>query len=187
MFRNAFLSVALGAAIITAPVAPAQATAETEKLTIAAVTVYYDDSDAPSYQSQIAKGVSNWNNTVSNVRLQENPAEATFEFIEGNDPKGSYTSTDGHGYGYIFLDHTQMGEYPQVRITAHETGHVLGLPDNYAGPCSELMSGGGPGPSCTNATPNASEIRRVDNLWANGKQAPGQLKRIDEPIMAAAN
>ncbi len=30
------------------------------------------------------------------------------------------------------------------------------------------MSGGGPGPSCTNAYPNATERSRVNQLWANG-------------------
>ncbi|MEV0283421.1 snapalysin family zinc-dependent metalloprotease [Kribbella sp. NPDC050820] len=45
---------------------------------------------------------------------------------------------------------------------------MLGLPDHYSGPCSELMSGGGPGPSCTNAYPDANERARVDQLWANG-------------------
>ncbi|GGZ17717.1 hypothetical protein GCM10010300_72160 [Streptomyces olivaceoviridis] len=36
------------------------------------------------------------------------------------------------------------------------------------------MSGGGPGPSCTNRYPNATERARVDQLWANGlAQAPG--------------
>jgi snapalysin len=46
---------------------------------------------------------------------------------------------------------------------------VLGLPDHYSGPCSELMSGGGPGPSCTNAYPNSAERSWVSYLWRNGK------------------
>jgi M6 family metalloprotease-like protein len=73
--------------------------------------------------------------------------------------------------GYIFLDYRQNQQYDSTRVTAHETGHVLGLPDHYQGPCSELMSGGGPGPSCTNAVPNATERSRVNRLWANGLAA----------------
>jgi snapalysin len=32
------------------------------------------------------------------------------------------------------------------------------------------MSGGGPGPSCTNPNPNSAERSRVNTLWRNGKQ-----------------
>ena len=48
------------------------------------------------------------------------------------------------------------------------------------------MSGGGPGPSCTNATPKADEVGRVNTLWANGKKARGVMQRIDEPSLVAA-
>jgi snapalysin len=33
------------------------------------------------------------------------------------------------------------------------------------------MSGGGPGPSCTNPNPDANERAKVDQLWANGFRA----------------
>ncbi|MFD4996725.1 snapalysin [Streptomyces buecherae] len=132
-----------------------------------AVTVTYDASQAPTFASQIARSTQIWNSHVSNVKLQEGSG-GDFEYREGNDPRGSYASTDGHGRGYIFLDYQQNQEYDSTRVTAHETGHVLGLPDNYSGPCSELMSGGGPGPSCTNPNPNAQESARVDQLWAGG-------------------
>jgi snapalysin len=133
-----------------------------------AVTVYYNASRAPSFRSQISSAASIWNSSVSNVKLQATSGGADFAFYEGSDPRGSYASTDGHGRGYIFLDYAQNRQYDSVRVTAHETGHVLGLPDHYSGPCSELMSGGGPGPSCTNRYPDANERSRVNQLWANG-------------------
>ncbi|MEV6316644.1 snapalysin [Streptomyces sp. NPDC051776] len=133
----------------------------------AAVTVTYDASAAPTFASEIANSASVWNSSVGNVQLQEG-GNADFTYREGNDPRGSYASTDGHGHGYIFLDYAQNQEYDSDRVASHETGHVLGLPDHYEGPCSELMSGGGPGPSCTNDRPDANESARVDQLWANG-------------------
>jgi snapalysin len=133
----------------------------------AAVTVVYNASSAPTFSAEIARSTQIWNSSVSNVKLQAG-SDADFTYREGNDPRGSYASTDGHGGGYIFLDYAQNEEYDSTRVTAHETGHVLGLPDHYEGPCSELMSGGGPGPSCTNPNPDAQERARVDQLWANG-------------------
>ncbi|MGI5402830.1 snapalysin [Streptomyces sp. CA-135486] len=135
-----------------------------------AVTVVYSTSNAPSFRSQISRSTQIWNSSVSNVKLQEG-GSPDFRYYEGNDSRGSYASTDGHGRGYIFLDYRQNQQYNSTRVTAHETGHVLGLPDHYSGPCSELMSGGGPGTSCQNAYPNAQERARVNSLWANGLAA----------------
>ncbi|MET8474197.1 snapalysin [Streptomyces sp. NPDC006422] len=132
------------------------------------VTVTYDASAAPTFQQQISKSASIWNSSVSNVQLQSSSGGGDFSYREGNDSRGSYASTDGHGRGYVFLDYAQNQEYDSTRVTTHETGHVLGLPDHYEGPCSELMSGGGPGPSCTNANPDANERAQVESLWANG-------------------
>ncbi|MER7662901.1 MULTISPECIES: snapalysin [unclassified Streptomyces] len=135
-----------------------------------AVTVVYNASSAPTFRSQISRSTQIWNSSVTNVRLQEG-SSPDFRYYEGNDSRGSYASTDGHGRGYIFLDYRQNQQYNSTRVTAHETGHVLGLPDHYSGPCSELMSGGGPGTSCQNANPNAAERARVNALWANGLAA----------------
>ncbi|MEC4015458.1 snapalysin [Streptomyces sp. H27-D2] len=135
-----------------------------------AVTVVYNAANAPRFAGQIASSASIWNSAVSNVKLRSG-SSADFNYYEGNDPRGSYASTDGHGRGYVFLDYRQNQQYNSTRVTAHETGHVLGLPDHYSGPCSELMSGGGPGTSCQNAQPNAAERARVNALWANGLAA----------------
>lgn len=134
------------------------------------VTLIYSAANAPSFRSQISRSAQIWNSAEKNVKLQEG-GNADFEYYEGNDSQGSYASTDGHGNGYIFLDYRQNQQYDSVRVVAHETGHVLGLPDHYSGPCSELMSGGGPGTSCRNEVPNATERARVDRLWVNGLAA----------------
>ncbi|MEU3609935.1 snapalysin [Streptomyces sp. NPDC035033] len=133
----------------------------------AAVTVVYSAANAPTFRTQIARSTQIWNSSVVNVRLVEG-SNPDFRYYEGNDSRGSYASTDGHGSGYIFLDYRQNQLYNSTRVTAHETGHVLGLPDHYSGPCSELMSGGGPGTSCQNAVPNSQERARVDQLWRYG-------------------
>ncbi|MGO4459238.1 snapalysin [Streptomyces sp. M-16] len=137
------------------------------------VTVTYNTRNAPSFRSVISRSTQIWNGSVSNVKLQEVSSGGNFSYYEGNDSRGSYASTDGHGRGYIFLDYAQNQQYDSTRVTAHETGHVLGLPDHYSGPCSELMSGGGPGTSCTNPYPNSTERSRVNQLWANGLVASG--------------
>ncbi|MFF1839898.1 snapalysin [Streptomyces sp. NPDC058231] len=137
---------------------------------VTSVTIVYSAANAPSFRTQIANSTQIWNSSVSNVRLQEG-SNADFAYYEGNDPNGSYASTDGHGNGYVFLDYAQNQQYDSTRVTTHETGHVLGLPDDYSGPCSELMSGGGPGPSCTNPYPDANERSQVNYLWQNGLAA----------------
>ncbi|MFJ6085647.1 snapalysin [Streptomyces sp. NPDC092369] len=149
----------------------------------AAVTVVYDASRAPTFATQIARSTAIWNGAVTNVRLQSGSASnANFSYREGNDSRGSFASTDGHGRGYVFLDYRQNQQYDSTRVTAHETGHVLGLPDHYSGPCSELMSGGGPGTSCTNSNPNAAERARVNQLWANGLAAALDQAKSDKSL-----
>jgi len=185
MFRKVVLSVALAAATTVVAPLTGQASATEAPITAAAVTVYYDTTSAPTYRSAIRQGAANWNSRVTNVKLVENASAATLRYREGNDSRGSWASTDGHGRGTIFIDHTQARQYYVVRITAHETGHALGLPDHYSGPCSELMSGGGPGTSCTNAYPNSTEANRVNNLWANGFAGTYEWKVIYEQIPVA--
>jgi snapalysin len=192
MLRKSFFAGAAGLALLVAPLSATAATAApaatSAPTTVAATTVFYNSSGAPSFRSAIAAGVANWNRSVSNVKLQESSSGASLTYTEGNDPQGSYAQTDGHGNGTIFIDYTQAEQYDITRITAHETGHVLGLPDHYTGPCSELMSGGGPGPSCTNANPNATEVSRVNSLWANGlrAQSNGVMERIYETVTVLA-
>ncbi|MBV9846346.1 MAG: snapalysin family zinc-dependent metalloprotease [Kutzneria sp.] len=174
MWTRAFVSGVVGATLLASPLlaTPAIAAPAASPAAPQVATIYYDVSGAPTFRDAIRAGLANWNASVHNVQFKENSANSTLRYTEGNDAQnGSHANTDGHGHGTIFIDYTQARQYDQVRITAHESGHALGLPDHYSGPCSELMSGGGPGPTCHNARPNADEIARVEGLWANGLAA----------------
>ncbi|MEV6640805.1 snapalysin family zinc-dependent metalloprotease [Amycolatopsis sp. NPDC051371] len=148
----------LGLGLAVAPAASAAAV----------TTLYYSSSGAPDYLGQIDQGAANWNAAVTDVKLVKRTSGATIKFHEIHSG-GSYTNTNGHGRGDIYLDTSQVAEgFDPTRIAAHELGHNLGLPDHYTGPCTELMSGHGPGTACKNAKPSAAEAAKVQSLWVNG-------------------
>ncbi|MFC9681820.1 snapalysin family zinc-dependent metalloprotease [Streptomyces sp. NPDC056948] len=140
----------------------------TTKSTAAAVTVTYSAKDAPHFRKQIKRSAEIWNAAVDNVELKEG-SNPDFTYREGNDPQGSHARVEGNGKGYIFLDFEQTKKFSSTRITSHETGHILGLPDERTGLCSDLMSGGSAPADCKNAKPSAEEADEVDRQWAQGQ------------------
>ncbi|KOV64024.1 snapalysin family zinc-dependent metalloprotease [Streptomyces sp. MMG1121] len=136
----------------------------------AVVTLTYDASDAGQWAGPIKQAVQNWNDAVHNVRLEPTSTPGSADYV--------YEATSGWpqttlgpifpgGNGDVQLGQQAVDEgYDATRIAAHETGHILGLPDDYGGPCSEIMSGHGPGTSCTNAKPDAAEAAQVDENYA---------------------
>ncbi|KOG88001.1 snapalysin family zinc-dependent metalloprotease [Streptomyces varsoviensis] len=137
----------------------------------AVVTLTYDASRAGQWQGAIQKAVQIWNDTVHNVRLKPaatpGSADYTYRATSGW-PQSTLGPVFPGRRGAVQLGQQAVNEgYDVTRIAAHETGHILGLLDTYNGPCSQLMSGHGPGPSCTNAKPDATEAARVDRNYAN--------------------
>ncbi|MBY8887340.1 snapalysin family zinc-dependent metalloprotease [Streptomyces sp. PTM05] len=139
------------------------------------VTLTYDASDAGQWAGPIEQAVQNWNNAVHNVRLEptSTPGEADYVYEATSGwPQTTLGPIFPGGSGEVQLGQQAVDEgYDATRITAHETGHILGLPDDYSGPCSEIMSGHGPGTSCTNAKPDAAEAAQVDKNYADGATA----------------
>lgn len=156
----------------TSAVASAQSAPKTSA---AVVTLTYDASQAGQWSAAITQGVQNWNDVVHNVQLVPASSPGSADYV--------YVATDGWpettlgpifpgGGGEVELGQEAIDEgYDATRIAAHETGHILGLLDDYPGPCSEIMSGHGPGTSCTNAKPDAAEAAQVDQNYADGSSA----------------
>jgi snapalysin len=146
------------------------------RTTAAVVTLTYDASRAGSWAAAITQGVQNWNSAVHNVHLQPASSRATANFVYVATSGWPETTLGpirpGGSKGEVDLGQEAVSEgYDVTRIAAHETGHILGLLDHYSGPCSELMSGHGPGTSCTNAKPDAAEAAQVDRNYAAGASA----------------
>ncbi|MGH3629114.1 MAG: snapalysin family zinc-dependent metalloprotease, partial [Sciscionella sp.] len=127
---TAIVSLAIPVAVSTTGVADAAT------LQLDSVTITYNISAAPDFASAITTGMSHWNGSLSNVTLQRTSGRADLTFHEGNYAQGSYYYGAGNGQGNIYIDFRQAQQYDNVRIAAHETGHDLGLPDDYSGPCS---------------------------------------------------
>ncbi len=148
----------------------------------AVVTLTYDASRAGQWQGAIQKAVQNWNDAVHNVRLKPaaNPGSADYTYRATSGwPQSTLGPIRPGRHGAVQLGQQAVNEgYDVTRIAAHETGHILGLPDTYNGPCSQLMSGHGPGPSCTNAKPDAVEVARVDRNYASGAAATHPHRQV---------
>ncbi|MFI1370174.1 snapalysin family zinc-dependent metalloprotease [Streptomyces griseochromogenes] len=143
--------------------------------TPAVVTLTYDVGDAGQWAGPIEQAVQNWNDALHNVRLEPTSTPGSADYVyeaTSGWPQATLGPIFPGGNGDVQLGRQAVDEgYDATRIAAHETGHILGLPDDYSGPCSELMSGHGPGTSCTNAKPDAAEAAQVDKNYASGTPA----------------
>jgi snapalysin len=160
----AFLAgVLLAGAQLVAPVAPAIAAPAAEPR-----IVYYDTSRAQEFVAAVHQGAAIWNGSVTSVRLVPVPAgvRPDLKVVAANGWPYAVTTSLGRGTISFGRQAVNEGHFPP-RIAAHEIGHILGLPDNYNGNCSLLMSGGSAGTSCTNPYPSSAEAARVDSLFGS--------------------
>ena len=127
-------------------------------------TLYYDSSQAQEFVSVVDQAASLWNTKVTSVRFVKVGAgqSANVRVYADNGWPRTYSTSLGNGRWYMGREAVNDGYYPP-RIAAHEFGHILGLPDNRTGLCSDLMSGSSAPVSCTNANPSTAEATAVNN------------------------
>ncbi|MBP2319909.1 snapalysin [Kibdelosporangium banguiense] len=165
-FSAALVAAASVTLAMTATAAPASA-----DTSVLARTVYYS---ASAYSSEADQAAQIWSSRAPNVRMVRG-GNATIR-IYGTTGGGSRAYPCGLGCATIYIDSRDVAAgHSSLRIVAHEIGHGLGLPDNYNGICSYLMSGGSAGTSCRNPNPNAQEAARVNSLFARRGTANGTV------------
>ncbi|MGV9982160.1 snapalysin family zinc-dependent metalloprotease [Micromonospora wenchangensis] len=142
----------------------------------AARTVYYDASRAGEFRTNFDQAATIWNSSVSNVRLvARTPGNITI-YVDTGWPRAQTTSL-GNGRVWMGTQAVDQG-YDRTRIATHEIGHILGLPDNRTGLCTDLMSGSSAPVSCRNATPSSAEASRVNALFAGSLTAPAGVSYV---------
>jgi snapalysin len=167
MLKRRILAVALalGALLGVQVVTTAPAFAATR-------TLYYDASQAQEFVSVVNQAASLWNTKVTSVRLVPVSAghATNIRVYADNGWPRTYTTSLGNGRWYMGREAVNDGYYV-LRIATHEFGHILGLPDNRTGLCTDLMSGSSAPVSCTNANPSAAEASRVQRSFGGTQVA----------------
>ncbi|WSQ06988.1 snapalysin family zinc-dependent metalloprotease [Streptomyces sp. NBC_01231] len=161
----------------------AYATPDSGDQPLAARVVTYDAGASAEFRAAVDRGAAIWNESVDAVELRPATAgqRANIRILADNGWPRALTTSLGNGTVYIGRQAVNEG-YNTVRISAHELGHILGLPDRKPGPCTSLMSGSSAGVSCTNPYPNTAEKSEVEGNFGAALTRPAPVARTVEIV-----
>ncbi|OWA00149.1 peptidase [Streptomyces sp. CS113] len=142
----------------------------------AARVLTYDASGSAEFRSAVDRGAAIWNESVEGAELRPATAgqRANIRVLADDGWPRALTTSLGNGTVWIGRQAVDEG-YDTVRISSHELGHILGLPDRKPGPCSSLMSGSSAGTACTNPYPNAAEKAEVEGNFGGAAGSPSEV------------
>ncbi|WP_282085454.1 snapalysin family zinc-dependent metalloprotease [Streptomyces tendae] len=142
----------------------------------AARVLTYDASGSAEFRSAVDRGAAIWNESVEGAELRRATAgqRANIRVLADDGWPRALTTSLGNGTVWIGRQAVDEG-YDTVRISSHELGHILGLPDRKPGPCSSLMSGSSAGTACTNPYPDAAEKAEVEGNFGEAAGSPSEL------------
>ncbi|MBZ6105386.1 snapalysin family zinc-dependent metalloprotease [Streptomyces olivaceus] len=151
----------------------------------AARVLTYDASGSAEFRSAVDRGAEIWNESVEGAELRPAAAgqQANIRVLADDGWPRALTTSLGNGTVWIGREAVNEG-HNTVRISSHELGHILGLPDRKPGPCSSLMSGASAGTECTNPYPNAAEKTEVEDNFAGAAASPSAVAR-SAPVLVA--
>ncbi|MEV0220991.1 snapalysin family zinc-dependent metalloprotease [Streptomyces sp. NPDC050704] len=174
------LTAALTAALTLTGGQAYAAAASSDGQLLAARVVTYDAGASAEFKAAVDLGAAIWNESVDGVELRPAASgqRANIRVLADNGWPRAVTTSLGNGTVYIGRQAVDQG-YDTVRISAHELGHILGLPDRKPGPCTSLMSGSSAGVSCKNPYPNAAETTEVEgNFGAALTRPTGAVRNV---------
>ncbi|MGW3422858.1 snapalysin family zinc-dependent metalloprotease [Streptomyces phaeochromogenes] len=145
---------------------------------VAARVFTYDASGSAEFKSAVDRGAAIWNESVDAVELRPvaTGQRANIRVLADNGWPRALPTTLGNGTVYIGRQAVDQG-YNTIRISSHELGHILGLPDRKPGPCSSLMSGSTAGTACTNPYPDTEEKAEVEDNFSSALAGTGGAAR----------
>ncbi|MFD3372856.1 MULTISPECIES: snapalysin family zinc-dependent metalloprotease [unclassified Streptomyces] len=166
----------MGGQAVAAP--SATASSEVADSAVAARVFTYDASGSAEFKSAVDRGAAIWNESVDAVELRPvaTGQRANIRVLADNGWPRALPTTLGNGTVYIGRQAVDQG-YNTIRISSHELGHILGLPDRKPGPCSSLMSGSTAGIACTNPYPNTVEKAEVEDNFSSALARTGGAAR----------